>query len=301
MVLKVQLHLHTTESTGTRVNVESLTKPKEAIDVAKKIGIDAIAITDHNVTSAFPKIEDYAKKNNIVLIRGVEIDTNNGHIIGLGVDLDIEKKIKKFMTLNEACDLIKNLGGDIYIPHPFDIRFKGVGTKIKEIDGIIEVFNPLNIFGFEDMFADFAASKLKRPKVIGADAHMPWMIPLCITVVDSEPEEHKILKAIKNGKISFKNCRHLTLKEMKELSLARVLASHDYIKNEIKDGWKIDMTYMLLANSRLIKPFENFALDLGMRKKNSRIWDVLIYFSYFLARLYSIRAEREFNNFIKNL
>jgi hypothetical protein len=301
MTLNVQLHLHTTESVGTRVKVESLTKPKEAIDVAKKNGIDAIAITDHNVTSAFSKIGDYAKKNNVTLIRGVEIDTDSGHIIGLGVDLDIEKKIKKFMTLNETCDLIKNFGGNIYIPHPFDMRYKGIGTKVKKIDGMVEVFNSLNIFGFEDLFADFAASKLKRTKVIGADAHIPWMIPFCITVVDSDPEEYEILKAIKNGKTSFKNCRHLTLKEMKELSLARVLASYDYIKDEIKNGWEVDMKYMLFANNRFMKPFENFALNVGMRKKNSRIWDFVIYFSYFLARLYSLRAEKEFSNFIKNL
>ena len=301
MVLNIQLHLHTTESVGTRVSVESLTKPKEAIDVAKKNDIDAIAITDHNVTSAFSKIGDYAKKNNIVLIRGVEIDTDSGHIIGLGVDLDIEKKIKKFMPLNEVCDLIKTFGGNIYIPHPFDMRYKGVGIKITEIDGIVEVFNSLNIFGFEDKFADFSASKLKRSKVAGADAHMPWMIPLCITVVDSKPEEYEILKAIKNGKTSFKNCRHLTLKEMKELSLARVLASYDYIKNEIKDGWEVDMKYMLLANNRFMKPFENFALDFGMRTKSSRMWDFIIYISYFLARLYGLRAEREFGNFIRDL
>ena len=85
MGLTCQLHTHTTESKGTRVVVESITRPKKAIDFCKKNKIDVLAITDHNTTAAYPKMKRYAEKKGILLIKGIEIDTADGHIIGLDV------------------------------------------------------------------------------------------------------------------------------------------------------------------------------------------------------------------------
>jgi hypothetical protein len=278
-----------------------LTKPKQAIDLAKKNNIDVLAITDHNTTSVYPKIEKYAKKNGILLIRGIEIDTADGHLIGLDIDLDIDKKISREMTVEETSDLIKDCGGEVYIPHPFDIRDKGIGVNIKKINGIVEVFNAFNIFRFEDNYAEFVASKLNRPKAVGADSHSPETIKLCLTVVDAEPDVRSILKAIKKGKVEFENRRHLTLREMKVLSLERITRSYDYIKNEIKNGWEVDMKYMLLANNPLMKPIENFVLDLGMVTKKSIIWDLITHIFYYSTFLYGISTKKEYEKFISTL
>jgi hypothetical protein len=301
MELTVQLHMHTTESKGTRIVTDSIITPRQAVDIAKKNGIDAIAITDHNTTSVYPKIKEYAEKNGILLIKGIEINTVDGHVIGLDVDLDIEKKVSRAMTALEAKDLIKDYGGEVYIPHTFDIRNAGIGVKIKDIDGIVEVFNPLNIFNFEDKYADFVAKKLNRPIAVGADAHLPKMVVMCLTVVDSEPDVKSILDAIKKGKVKFKNCRHLTLREMKELSLERVTNSYDFIKNKIKTGWGVDMDYMLLTNNPLIKILESLTLNLGMKTKDSKIWDFVIHISYYLATIYSKNTKRKFDKFLLNL
>jgi predicted metal-dependent phosphoesterase TrpH len=293
--------MHTTESKGTRISTDSIIIPKQAVDIAKKNGINAIAITDHNTTSVYSKIKEYAEKNGILLINGIEINTADGHLIGLDVDLGIEKNINRLMTALEAKDLIKDSGGEVYIPHAFDIRNAGIGVKIKEIDGIVEVFNPLNIFKFEDKYADFVAKKLNRPRAVGADVHLPKMVDMCLTVVDSEPNVKSILTAIKKGDVKFKNCRHLTLKEMKELSLERVTNSYDFIKYKIKTGWEVDMGYVLLANNPLMKSLENLTLNLGMKTKNSKIWDFVIYVSYFLATIYGRNTRREFDSFISSL
>ena len=301
MELTCQLHMHTTESKGTRVVVESITKPKQAIDFCKKNKIDVLAVTDHNTTSAYPKMRKYAEKNGILLIKGIEIDTADGHIIGLDVDLDIEKKINRLMTALEAKDVIKDCGGEVLIPHPFDIRNKGIGTKITEVKGIVEVFNAFNIFRFEDKYAEFVATKLKRPKSVGADSHMPESLKLCLTVVDSEPDVNSILKTIKKGKVRFENCRHLTLKEMKGISLERITQSYDYIKDGIKTGWDVDMKYMLLANNPLLRPIEDFILEVGMKTKSSILWDFVVYLSYFLAFLYGRKSRNEYSKFISSL
>ena len=301
MELKAQLHLHTTESRGTRVVTESLIQPKQVIDIAKKSRIDVIAITDHNNTRAYPKVKKYADEKGVLLINGVEISTADGHLIGLDVNVGIEEKLDESMTALEAGDVIKDFGGEVYIPHVFDIRKQGIGDKVKDVDGIIEVFNSLDIYRFEDKYAEIVASKFNRPRAVGADAHVSWMIDRCLTVVDSEPNVQSVLEAIKDGRVRFENCRHMTLREMKELSLERVINSYEFIKNKIKDGWDVDKWYMTLANNPIIKPVEKTTLELGMRTKKSKIWDFVTCVSYLIAYFYGRYNKREFDAFISTL
>lgn len=301
MELNLQLHLHTTESRGTRILCESIIRPRQAINILKENKIDVVAITDHNTTRACSKMRNYAKKKGILVIDGIEIDTIDGHIIGLDVDLDIEKKINRSMTAFEASDVIKDCGGEVYIPHLFDIRRKGLGCKVKEIDGIIEVFNSFNIFGFEDKYAKFAASKLNRPTAVGGDAHIAEMIPCGITVIDSELDERSILKILKRGNVKFKNCRYMTLRQIKEWSLERAFLSYGDIKKKIRHGWEVDTRYMTFANNRFLRLLERFFLELGTRRVKSKFWDFGTYLSYILLSFYQRSTKKEFNSFISTL
>lgn len=85
------LHAHTTRSDGKD-------SPQELIDRACKLGLKAIAITDHDITPpttievkgrSIPILE-YARSKDIILLRGMEIscDTENEdvHIVAFGCD-----------------------------------------------------------------------------------------------------------------------------------------------------------------------------------------------------------------------
>ena len=52
-MLRVQLHVHTTASRGTRIKYDSTITPAEAIEILYKRGVDAVAVTDHNTTRAY--------------------------------------------------------------------------------------------------------------------------------------------------------------------------------------------------------------------------------------------------------
>ncbi len=301
MELKLQLHLHTTESKGTRIPREAVITPKNAIDIIKKNNINVVAITDHNSTTAYPKIKEYAKKKEILVLNGIEVNTSDGHLIGLGVDEGIEKKLNRNMSALEVSDVIRSFGGEVYIPHPFDVRKEGLGVKIEELKGIVEVFNSMNIFGFEDKFADIVASKLNLPKAVGADAHTPGMIDSGITVIDSELDETSILKTLRKGKTRFENCRYMSTKEMKEWVLERTTSSYDFIINNIKNGWIIDKWYMNVANFKPIKFLEKEVLDFGVRNRKSKFWDVITNLSYVIASFYGKLSKREFYGFITTL
>ncbi|MGI8961555.1 MAG: PHP domain-containing protein [Bryobacteraceae bacterium] len=64
----IDLHSHTNESDGTLA-------PGELISVAKKIGLSAIAITDHDTFSGFEKAEPIAAEAGLDLLRGIELNS----------------------------------------------------------------------------------------------------------------------------------------------------------------------------------------------------------------------------------
>ncbi|MGL1891881.1 MAG: PHP domain-containing protein [Spirochaetaceae bacterium] len=95
----IDLHTHTTCSDG------SLT-PTELINEAKKIGLKAIAITDHDTLAGLSEGNSAAKKNSIIFVPGVEIEiyhpySGEFHLLGLGLkELDGE--------LNQKLEIVKN-------------------------------------------------------------------------------------------------------------------------------------------------------------------------------------------------
>ncbi len=81
--MKADLHMHTTNSDG------KLT-PFEVIDRAKNNGIDIISITDHDVIQHVNEIKEYAEKQGIKYIPGIELSTKHMdkpvHILGYFTD-----------------------------------------------------------------------------------------------------------------------------------------------------------------------------------------------------------------------
>lgn len=96
----IDLHIHTTCSDG------ALT-PFEVIDEAKKNGLYAIAIADHDTIEAYTdEVLEYAKKNDIKLIKAVEISTKIDkcgiHVLGYDIDITNKEFRDKLMLLRNA-------------------------------------------------------------------------------------------------------------------------------------------------------------------------------------------------------
>jgi len=80
---RLDLHLHTTHSDG------SLT-PSDVLVLAKKAGVTALAITDHDITTGIPEASASGQKLGIEIIPGVEISSRFGdnelHLLGYFLD-----------------------------------------------------------------------------------------------------------------------------------------------------------------------------------------------------------------------
>ena len=90
--------------------------------------ITHIAITEHNNIRGGIAFKEYCRKRGekINVIVGEEIMTNEGEIIGLFLEKEIESGLSPEETINK----IKEQNGIVYVPHPYDEkRNKTVLTK----------------------------------------------------------------------------------------------------------------------------------------------------------------------------
>jgi glycosyltransferase involved in cell wall biosynthesis len=163
--IHVDLHMHTDHSPDCATPVDTL------LDTAKKVGLGAIAITDHNEISG--ALEARSRANGIKVIVAEEVKTaDQGEVIGLF----IEEKIPRGMTLQETIAEIRRQGGLVYVPHPFDRMhavpdYEHLLDVVEEIDAI-EVFNPRVAFSaFNEEAARFAA-KYRIVAGAGSDSHV---------------------------------------------------------------------------------------------------------------------------------
>ena len=130
--------MHTDHSTDCATPVEVL------LQTARDRGLGAIAITDHNeVSGALEARRIAAEMDDIKVIVAEEVKTaEQGEVIGLF----LEEKIPKGLTMAETIAAIREQGGLVYVPHPFD-RFHSVPDYehlldiVEEVD-MLEVFNP---------------------------------------------------------------------------------------------------------------------------------------------------------------
>jgi glycosyltransferase involved in cell wall biosynthesis len=161
----VDLHMHTDHSPDCATPVGTL------LDTAKRVGLGAIAITDHNEISG--ALEARERANGIKVIVAEEVKTaDQGEVIGLF----IEEKIPRGMTLQETIAEIRRQGGLVYVPHPFDRMhavpdYEHLLDVVEDIDAM-EVFNPRVAFSaFNEEAARFAA-KYRIVAGAGSDSHV---------------------------------------------------------------------------------------------------------------------------------
>ena len=89
----------------------------ELVDHAEAEGLGAIAVTDHNVFGGALEAADLARGRDLIVIPGEEVKTDGqGEVIGLF----LEREIPRGMPFGDTVAAIREQGGLVYVPHPFD-------------------------------------------------------------------------------------------------------------------------------------------------------------------------------------
>ncbi len=165
--LTIDLHLHTDWSHDCSIPAEDL------LDHAEEIGLGGIAVTDHNVFGGALEAVELARNRDLVVIPGEEVKTDSqGEVIGLFLD----EEIPRGMTFADTVAAIREQGGLVYLPHPFD-RLHAIPDPdtIHRHLAEIDVFEVYNARLLRDSFNDEAlrfARKYRLLQGAGSDAHV---------------------------------------------------------------------------------------------------------------------------------
>ncbi|MHA1264778.1 MAG: CehA/McbA family metallohydrolase [Candidatus Helarchaeota archaeon] len=198
-------HIHSTCSNHKIWGIDGISTPQEIVEVAVKLGLDGIAITDHNTLRGSQKAIQYVKERKlpILIIPGAEIRSLAGDIIALGISEDI----KKGLSVSETLDAIKSQNGTAIAAHPYKYNtfiYKSLNdSKISSRFDALEIFNAGVTIG-RNHKAELLANRLNKPGISVSDAHYKSSIGYALTFLKIEnPTVETVLKAIKQGKIQI--------------------------------------------------------------------------------------------------
>jgi len=161
--VRVELHCHTQVSVDSLVSVERLLKR------CRKLGIDKVAITDHNEIKAAFKARKMAP--NMVIV-GEEIQTSQGELLGYFMSERVPPGLDPLETINR----LREQGAVISVPHPFD-PFRGRDWEPGALESLVpyvdavETFNARCLGNKPNLEAAFFAIKHDSLMTVGSDAH----------------------------------------------------------------------------------------------------------------------------------
>ena len=197
MKLLSDLHVHSRASVDGRSDVAAL------IQAAKKRGLSAITVSDHDQCT--PPGSD----PGILLIPGAEITTAKGHILGLFLEKPIDfEALGPYPAPEKAIEEIHACGGLAVLAHPF------APEKLTEEEISALAFDAIETANARAMLKTGANEKARQlagkaglPGVGGSDAHCARELGGCVTEFDCEPTLAAMKQALKTGRCQAKEIR----------------------------------------------------------------------------------------------
>jgi predicted metal-dependent phosphoesterase TrpH len=155
---------------------DGVSSPEALVAAAKRRGLNGFAITDHNTCDAFHYMCDHglARRDGLpvegfLVIPGVEVSTDEGHLLCLGCVLPQMKG----RPAREVAAAARSAGGLAIPAHPYDKFRAGIREAVLDtldVDGI-EVFNAAISFPKYNDEARAYAERRGLPMIAASDAH----------------------------------------------------------------------------------------------------------------------------------
>ncbi|MHA1684157.1 MAG: PHP-associated domain-containing protein [Promethearchaeota archaeon] len=204
MDIEVDLHFHTSISRDSSIPVNGQT-----VRVIKHVGLDGIAITDHDDFSNAVKFSEALRDVGLIGIPGEEVKTEGGGEI---LCYFIQEGINRG-TWEEVLDAVRDQGGIASLAHPFDyIRgnwwsffSKASRDEIERFLGMldgVEVYNARNYSPGGNHLASSFAERFGFLSFSGSDAHNVFEIGCARTIVSTDSLDlDDVLDAFVRGRV----------------------------------------------------------------------------------------------------
>jgi hypothetical protein len=175
------LHTHSSAS------FDSLSDPRKMMAKAVRLGLTHLAITDHERIDGAQRAAELAPPG-LQLIVGEEIRTADGDMLGLF----LEEVIPRGLSAAETAAAIREQGGLVGLPHPFD-SFRSSGgsqageaqQKLEELATIVDYVEIHNARAYRDAnpLAGAFAERHGLSGVASSDAHSVTELGIATTVL----------------------------------------------------------------------------------------------------------------------
>lgn len=193
VAIDVDLHAHTRYSDG-------FLSPMELVLSAKRKGLHAIAVTEHNVVFPARMAAWFSELvDGPVVLVGEEITTRDYHLIAVGIERDVEPNADLGAVIAE----IHAQGGVAIAAHPTKRYWPAFEAVRNELDGA-EVVHPAaysynESFSWHDMVA-FYEEDASLAAIGSSDFHFFDALGVCRTqVMARDVDARAIVEAVREG------------------------------------------------------------------------------------------------------
>jgi len=191
--IRADLHNH------THFSPDSILSPKDLARRARETGLGCVAVTDHNTVRGGLAACEIA--DGILVIVGEEVRSSEGEILGLFLTKDVPRGL----PARETIARIKEQGGLVGVPHPFDtlrsaLREDVLLAEIHRID-FIEALNSRIVFPIHNKRALEFARKHKLPVSAASDAHSPREIGRSYVEMAPFSDPSEFLNSLSAGRL----------------------------------------------------------------------------------------------------
>ena len=187
----IDLHMHEKNfSLDSRISLD------EIVEYAKKRGLDAVCITDHDSMGLREYAQEYSKKTGFPVFVGIEYYSLQGDILAFGID----DYPKERVSAQEFIDYVHERGGVVISAHPFRHNRRGLEQNLDTLKGVdaIEILNGSTLADATMKAVEYA-KKHGFAITGGSDCHYPETIGICATYFPRDIKTlEELVEAIRN-------------------------------------------------------------------------------------------------------
>jgi predicted metal-dependent phosphoesterase TrpH len=176
------------------------TTPDEIAEAVGAAAIDVLCITDHHAVKGAAAL---GERLDCQVVVGEEVRTHRGEMIGLF----LTDRIPQGLPARETAQRIRDQGGLVYVPHPFDeLRHNLDTATLVELaeDGLVdalEVFNAKTSLQSLNRRASALAAELGLAGGAGSDAHVPDALGAAYVEMPPFTDAASFLAALRQGRV----------------------------------------------------------------------------------------------------
>ena len=206
----VDMHVHT-----VRGAADSSLTPDQLIEEARRIGLSGVNISEHDRLWDPHQLEEFRQRSGLFVSRGMEVSTDMGHIIVVGLD----RYVPGIRRATELRRVIDEVGGFMTVAHPFrhffdPIHFRRDGRppfdmtpeEAAERMPVFRLVDEIEVANGgctprENQFALRVARILGKRGIGASDCHSTNGVGYYVTVFEEELEsQEQMLALLKAGR-----------------------------------------------------------------------------------------------------